>query len=153
MRRQLLASPTKVRLGWTRTSVTKILAYYNTKLLTIVKSLIVLTPGLTCDQKFIICEQQIAHVNTASSAGTDLRELKLWSEELIWWIIGFLRGHPNGLKPSPRNTNSMGRLSTVDLPIKVTCFEKNVCNIFNMNRTWYKLLSTRRSTVLSLPFQ
>jgi hypothetical protein len=33
------------------------------------------------------------------------------------------------------NTNWGGRLSTVDLLVKVVCFVKNVNNIFNINGT------------------
>ena len=50
------------------------------------------------------------------------------------------------------NTNWGGRLSTVDLLIKVGCFAKKVNNIFIINRSWSKLVSTRWSTVLILPF-
>jgi len=42
------------------------------------------------------------------------------------------------------------RLSTVYLLIKVACFVKLVNNIFNIKRSWSKLISTRRSTVLNL---
>jgi hypothetical protein len=49
----------------------------------------------------------------------------------------------------PWNTNWGGRISTVDLLIKVACYVKH--NIFNINRSWTKLVSARRSTVLSLP--
>ncbi len=48
------------------------------------------------------------------------------------------------------NTNWGGRLSTVDLLIEVACFVKKENNIYNMKKSWYKLVSTRRSTVLSL---
>jgi hypothetical protein len=37
-------------------------------------------------------------------------------------------------KPYIGITNREGRLSTVDLLIKVTCFEKDVNNIFNIKR-------------------
>jgi hypothetical protein len=46
-----------------------------------------------------------------------------------------------------------GRLSTVDLLIKIGCFVKRYINIFNIKRSWSKLASTRRSIVLSLPLQ
>jgi hypothetical protein len=42
-----------------------------------------------------------------------------------------------------------GRLSTVDLFIKVACFVKKADNIFNI-KSWSKPVSTRSSTVLSL---
>ncbi len=48
------------------------------------------------------------------------------------------------------NTNWSG---TVDLLIKVACFVQKVKNIFNIKRTRSKIVSTRRSTVLSLPLQ
>jgi len=51
------------------------------------------------------------------------------------------------------NTYWGGRLSTVDLTFKVVCFAKNMNNIFNIKRSWSKLVSTRRSTVLSLFLQ
>jgi len=44
-----------------------------------------------------------------------------------------------------------GRLSTVDLQIKVACFVIEVNNVFNIKISWSKLFSTRRSTVLRLP--
>ncbi len=53
----------------------------------------------------------------------------------------------------PRNTNWSGRLSTIDLLIKVACFEPKIKIIFNTKRSWSKLGSTRSPTVLSLPFQ
>jgi hypothetical protein len=43
------------------------------------------------------------------------------------------------------------RLSTVDLLIKVACFEANVNNIFNIKRSLSKQVSTRRSTVCTEP--
>jgi hypothetical protein len=49
-----------------------------------------------------------------------------------------------------RNTNRGGRLSTVDLLITVSCFVKNVFNIFNIKRCWSRLISTWRSSVFSL---
>ncbi len=49
------------------------------------------------------------------------------------------------------NTGRGGRFSTVDLLIKVPCLVKRE-NIFDIKRNWSKLVSARRSTVLSLPF-
>jgi hypothetical protein len=46
----------------------------------------------------------------------------------------------------------MGRLSTVYF-IKVVCFVSEVNNIFNVLSCCYKLVGTRRSTVLCLPLQ
>jgi len=54
-------------------------------------------------------------------------------------------------KARPGNTNWGGRPSTIDLLIKVACFCKKENNIFNIKMSWSKLVSTRRSTVLSLP--
>ncbi len=54
------------------------------------------------------------------------------------------------LFPWPGNTNLEGRISTVDLLIKVACI---VSDSFNIKRSWSKLGSTRRSTVLNLPLQ
>ncbi len=51
------------------------------------------------------------------------------------------------------NTNRGGRLITVDLLIKVACFLNIVYNIFNTKRSLPKLVSTMRSTVLSLSLQ
>ncbi len=45
----------------------------------------------------------------------------------------------------------MTGLSTDDLLIEVAYFVRNVNNIFNITRSLSKLVSTRRSTVLSLP--
>jgi hypothetical protein len=44
-----------------------------------------------------------------------------------------------------------GRLSTVDLLIKAACFVKKINYIFHIKMIWSKLVSARRSTVLSLP--
>ncbi len=61
--------------------------------------------------------------------------------------VGFLR------YVTPGNTNWGGRLNTIDPLIKVSCFVKKVNDIFNIKSSWCKLVSTRRSTVLSLlPF-
>jgi hypothetical protein len=46
-----------------------------------------------------------------------------------------------------------GRLSTVDLLIRVGCFVQEVSNIFSMKSSFFKRVSTRRSTVLILPLQ
>ncbi len=51
----------------------------------------------------------------------------------------------------PGNANRGGRLSAVDLLIKIDCFVKKVGDIFNLKRSWSKLIITRRPTVLSLP--
>jgi hypothetical protein len=51
------------------------------------------------------------------------------------------------------NTNLRGRLSAVDLLFMVACIERKVKNIFNVKGSCSKLVSTRRSTVLSLPLQ
>jgi hypothetical protein len=61
-----------------------------------------------------------------------------------------------GLKTTwhcPGNTNWRGRLSTVDLFIEVACFVDKVNNIFIIKSSRSKLVSTRRSTVLSPPLQ
>ncbi len=47
-------------------------------------------------------------------------------------------------------TNIRGRLSMVDLLIRLARFVKKLYNIFNIKKSWSKLVSTRRSTVLSL---
>ncbi len=51
------------------------------------------------------------------------------------------------------NTNLRGRLSAVDLLFMVACIVRKVKNIFNIKSSCSKLVSTRRSTVLSLPLQ
>ncbi len=51
------------------------------------------------------------------------------------------------------NANWRGRLSTIDLLIKVACFGTKINHIFNIKMRWSELVSTRRSTVLSHPFQ
>jgi hypothetical protein len=50
----------------------------------------------------------------------------------------------------PGNIN-WGWLSTVDLLIKAACFVEKGNNIFNIKTSQSELVSTRRSTVLSLP--
>ncbi len=52
----------------------------------------------------------------------------------------------------PGNTNWRERLSTVDLLIKVDYLAKKVNNVGNIKNSWSKLVSTRRSVVLVLPF-
>jgi len=49
-----------------------------------------------------------------------------------------------------RNTNLRGRFSNVVLLIRVTCFVKEVKNVYNITSCWSKLAITRRSTVQSL---
>ncbi len=51
-----------------------------------------------------------------------------------------------------RNTKWRGMLSTVDLLINVACFVTQVNNIFHIKSSCSKLVSTRRSSVLSIPF-
>jgi hypothetical protein len=46
-----------------------------------------------------------------------------------------------------------GRLGMADLLIRVACFGKNVTHVFNIKNCQSKLVSTRRSIVLSLPLQ
>ncbi len=53
----------------------------------------------------------------------------------------------------PGKTNWRERLSTVDLLIKIACFGTKVNCIFNTKMSCSKLVSTIRSTVLSLPLQ
>ncbi len=53
----------------------------------------------------------------------------------------------------PGNTNRRGKLSTVDLLVKVAGFVRGVDNIFSTKRSWPKLVTTRRSTVLRLSLQ
>jgi hypothetical protein len=57
------------------------------------------------------------------------------------------------IKPSVKECYLRGKLSTVDLLIKVTCFVTNEINIFNIKRNTSKLVFSRRSIVLSLPLQ
>jgi hypothetical protein len=52
-----------------------------------------------------------------------------------------------------RNTNKGERLSTVALLIKVLVFVKYMNNICNLKWSRSKLVSTKRSTVHSIPFQ
>ncbi len=56
-------------------------------------------------------------------------------------------------KAEAGNTNQRGRLSTLDLLIKLGCFISKVNNVFNLKSSCTKLVSTRRSTVLILPLQ
>ncbi len=56
-------------------------------------------------------------------------------------------------KVTPGNANLGGRLSTFDLLIKVSYFEIKENNILIIKMCKYKLVGTRRSTVLSLPLQ
>jgi hypothetical protein len=58
---------------------------------------------------------------------------------------------PQTSSVAPRNTNWGDRLSTVDLLLKVACFVKKENNSFNVKMSWFKLVSTRRSTVLIRP--
>ncbi len=51
------------------------------------------------------------------------------------------------------NTNRRGRLSTVDLLIKVACFVTKAVYIFDIKTSRSKLVSIRKSTVLGLPLQ
>ncbi len=53
----------------------------------------------------------------------------------------------------PGNPIWKGRLSTVHLLIKVDSFVEKIINVFSFKMSWYKLVSTRRPTVLSLPVQ
>jgi hypothetical protein len=50
-------------------------------------------------------------------------------------------------------TNGRVRLSTVDLLIKVACFVKKVRNVFNIKMSSYKLVSARKLTAPTFPFQ
>jgi len=50
-------------------------------------------------------------------------------------------------------TNWRGSLDTVDLLFRIACFVTMVNNIINMLSNWSKLVSSRRSTVLSLPIR
>jgi hypothetical protein len=49
------------------------------------------------------------------------------------------------------NSYWRGRLCTVDLLIKVGCFVKQRKFSFSLKSSWFKLVSTRRSTVLTVP--
>ncbi len=55
--------------------------------------------------------------------------------------------------PIDYNCEKQGRFSTVDLIFRVACFVKKENKVFNMKSSKSKLVSTRRSTVLTLPFQ
>jgi hypothetical protein len=46
-----------------------------------------------------------------------------------------------------------GRLSTVDLHIKVACFARKVKNVCNIKSSLSKLVCTRKAFVLRLPLQ
>jgi hypothetical protein len=63
-------------------------------------------------------------------------------------------GHPHlsKLRPQSGNPYWRGRLSTIDLLIKVAYFVKKKKNIFIIKKCWSILVSIRRLTVLSLPF-
>jgi len=47
----------------------------------------------------------------------------------------------------------LSRLSTVNLLIKIACVATKLSNISNLKMSWSTPVWTRRSTVLSLPFQ
>ncbi len=51
------------------------------------------------------------------------------------------------------NVAMLGRLSTVDMFVKATCFVTKSNNIFNVKTSLCKPVVTRRSFVLSLPLQ
>ncbi len=60
-------------------------------------------------------------------------------------------GPPSAMSPKTGNTNWGGRLRTVDLFFRVACFVKKWKTVFSIKSRRSKLVSTRRSTVLSLP--
>jgi hypothetical protein len=68
------------------------------------------------------------------------------------WIFFAFDAQNLGLCYKPGNPFWGGRLSTNVLLVKVACFLKEVSHIFNIKSSWFKLVSSRRSTVLSLPF-
>jgi hypothetical protein len=49
------------------------------------------------------------------------------------------------------NTYRRERLATVELLIIVACFGAELNNMFNTKLSWFKLFSTRRSTILRFP--
>jgi len=63
----------------------------------------------------------------------------------------FVASPARTLTPSPGKTNWRRRLCTINLLTKIGGFVKRVNNIFSLKRSWSKLVSIRRSTVLSLP--
>jgi len=79
------------------------------------------------------------------SFSASLCSLSTYWVSLCW--VSQIQNHMAG------NTNWRGRISTRDLLINVACFKTNVNNIFNLKSSWSKPDSTRRSTVLYLPFQ
>ncbi len=68
------------------------------------------------------------------------------------WIFCAFDAQKLGLCYKPGNPFWSGRLSTNGLLVKVACFVKGVSHIFNIKSSWFKLVCSRRSTVLSLPF-
>ncbi len=72
----------------------------------------------------------------------------------VWFLMKIWKGwNQNFEKWLTRNTNWKGRLSTVDLLIKVAHFVTKDNNSFRIKLSLSKVVSTRRSTVLSLPLQ
>jgi hypothetical protein len=63
----------------------------------------------------------------------------------------------NCTEPSPSVrllcSNWRGKLSTVDLLIKVICFVKKLKNIFKLKSSWSKPVSTKKSTVHNISLQ
>jgi hypothetical protein len=94
-----------------------------------------------------------------------IRKKKLkWEKNCRFWTLKFKALIPKinmcffGQKwarawVKPGNPNWRGRLSTVDLLIKIGCFERNEKYSFSTKRSWTEQVSTRKSTVLIRPFQ
>jgi hypothetical protein len=81
----------------------------------------------------------------------------------FYFILAFIKKKPlrflhvfklySKYNTKPRNTNWRGRPSTVNLLLKVAHAVKKLKNVCNIKNSRSKLVSTRRSTILSLPFQ
>jgi len=71
-----------------------------------------------------------------------------------WWFSQMrLEGLPldGQVKSLSREHYWRGRLSTIDLLIKLACFVKRINKIFNRKNSWSKLVIRRRSMVQTFP--
>ncbi len=57
------------------------------------------------------------------------------------------------MEDTKNSDNLKGRLTTIDLLIKLACFVTKVSNIFSLKMSRSELVITRRSTVLNLALQ
>ncbi len=121
-----------IKRSWSK-PVTNTLAYYLTKLT---------KKNSNCGWRLITVDLLVRIACFVKTLSHVYNAKRSWSKPVTNTLAYYYT------KLTERNSNCGGRLSTVDLLVRIACFVKTLSNIFNVKRRWSKLVFQMKSEIV-----